>query len=62
VQVGERLLAIERADAQLVERQVGDKTRVISIGHNAGMKKIDPARERGLPVMAVADLLEVIDR
>lgn len=41
---------------------VGNKTQVISIGHNAGMKKIDPARERGLPIMAVADLLEVIDR
>ncbi len=42
--------------------KVGDKTQVISIGHNAGMKKINPARERGLPIMAVADLLEVIDR
>ena len=41
---------------------VGNRTQVVAIGHNAGMSKINPARERGLPVMAVADLLEVLDR
>ncbi len=43
-------------------KSVSGKTQVVAIGHNAGMSKIDPAREIGVPVMAVADLLEVLER
>lgn len=43
-------------------KSVSGKTQVVAIGHNAGMSKIDPAREKGIPIMAIADLLEVLDR
>lgn len=57
--------SIERELRQLgakPARSVSGKTQVIAIGHNAGMAKIDPARERGIPIMAIADLLEVLER
>lgn len=43
-------------------KSVSGKTQVVAVGHNAGMSKIDPAREKGIPIMAVADLLEVLER
>lgn len=43
-------------------KSVSGKTQVIAIGHNAGMSKINPAKEREIPIMAVADSLEVLDR
>jgi DNA polymerase III epsilon subunit-like protein len=43
-------------------KTVSSKTQVVAIGHNAGMSKIDPAREKKIPIMAIADLLEVINR
>ena len=43
-------------------KSVSGKTQVVAIGHNAGMSKTDPARENGIPVIAIADLLEVLER
>ena len=43
-------------------KSVSGKTQVFAIGHNADMSKTDPAREKGIPIMAVADLLEVLER
>ena len=36
-------------------KSVSGKTQVFAIGHNADMSKTDPAREKGIPIMAVAD-------
>lgn len=55
-------------EAELVSRgaktakSVSGKTQLLAIGHNAGMSKIDPAKEKGIPVMSVGELLEIIDR
>ncbi|MBQ9041791.1 MAG: hypothetical protein IJ111_03160 [Eggerthellaceae bacterium] len=43
-------------------KSVSGKTQVVAIGHNAGMSKINPAREKRIPVMSIADLLEVMER
>jgi len=43
-------------------KSVSGKTQVVAIGRNAGMSKMDPARENGMPTMAVADLPEAPER
>lgn len=41
---------------------VSGKTQYLAIGNNAGQAKLDAAEERGMPVISVGELLEVLNR
>jgi len=47
---------------QILTRCPRGKTQVVAIGHNIGMSKMYPARKNDIPIMAVTDLLEVLER
>lgn len=43
-------------------KSVSGKTQLLVIGDNAGQGKINPAEEKGIPVITVPELLGIIDR
>lgn len=53
--------ALKNADAKAAG-SVSGKTQYLAIGNNAGQAKLDAAEERGMPVISVGELLEVLNR
>ena len=53
--------ALKNAGAK-VAGSVSGKTQYLAIGNNAGQAKLDAAEERGVPVISVGELLEVLNR
>lgn len=53
--------ALKNAGAK-VAGSVSGKTQYLAIGDNAGQAKLDGAEERGVPVIPVGELLEVLNR
>lgn len=54
-------VALKNAGAKVAD-SVSGKTQYLAIGGNAGQKKLDAAEERGVPVISVGELLEVLNR